>query len=155
MASYAGTFTRTSQRLVVSEAAVRGWPITTLDVKKAFLKDISYDEIAATTGEARREAQGWRSFDRREAEGWRGEGEGHSIEVVSPNLKLTLCFRGSVARILFVDFLHQARATTRSTFCEPRTTVFAQRLQFGGQSFCLCRWSVPRISTFRHDVAKK
>ena len=53
--TFAGTSTRNSQRLVVSEAAIRGWPVTTLDVKKAFLKGISYDELARITGEPRRE----------------------------------------------------------------------------------------------------
>ena len=55
LATFAGTSTRNSQRLVVSEAAIRGWPVTTLDVKKAFLKGISYDELATMTGDQRRE----------------------------------------------------------------------------------------------------
>ena len=55
LVTFAGTSTRNSQRIVTSEAAVRGWPLTTLDVKKAFLKGITYDELARTTGETRRE----------------------------------------------------------------------------------------------------
>ena len=53
--TFAGTSTRISPRLVVSESAIRGWPVTTLDVKKAFLKGVTYDELAAATGEPRRE----------------------------------------------------------------------------------------------------
>jgi hypothetical protein len=53
--TFAGTSTRNSQRLIVSESATRGWPVTTLDVKKAFLKGISYDELSRVTGETRRE----------------------------------------------------------------------------------------------------
>lgn len=49
-----GTPSRLSQRLVVSEAAVQGWPLATVDVKKAFLKGISYDELEQTTQEPKR-----------------------------------------------------------------------------------------------------
>ena len=53
--TYAGTSTRTSQRIVTSEAACRGWGLTAIDVKKAFLKGISYDELARCSGKPRRE----------------------------------------------------------------------------------------------------
>ena len=53
--TYAGTSSRTSQRLVTSEAVCQGWKLTTIDVKKAFLKGISYAELARTTGAPLRE----------------------------------------------------------------------------------------------------
>ena len=40
--TYAGTPSRLSQRGIVSEAGVRGWISDALDVKKAFLKGVSY-----------------------------------------------------------------------------------------------------------------
>ena len=55
LATFAGTSSRLSQRLVVSEAVVQGWPLATVDVKKAFLKGISYDELGETTQEPKRE----------------------------------------------------------------------------------------------------
>mgnify|MGYP003334422988 CR=1 FL=1 len=55
LVTFAGTSSRNSQRVVASEAAIRGWPLTTLDVKHACLKGISYDELARVTGESRRE----------------------------------------------------------------------------------------------------
>ena len=36
--TYAGTSSRSSQRLVTSEAVIRGWALATIDVRKAFLK---------------------------------------------------------------------------------------------------------------------
>ena len=39
----------------MSEAAVRGWSMAAIDVRKAFLKGITYDELAKETGEPRRE----------------------------------------------------------------------------------------------------
>ena len=53
--TYAGTSSRLSQRIVVSEAVCQGWSMTTIDVKKAFLKGISYEELAKTTSEPARE----------------------------------------------------------------------------------------------------
>ena len=55
LVTFAGTSSRLSQRLVVSEAVVQGWPLATVDVKKAFLKGISYDELEQTTQEPKRE----------------------------------------------------------------------------------------------------
>ena len=55
LVNYAGTAGRLSQRLVVSEAVVRGWKLTTIDVKKAFLKGVTYEELAKQTGEPLRE----------------------------------------------------------------------------------------------------
>lgn len=55
IATYAGTSARLSQRVIVSEAVCRGWPLKALDVKKAFLKGVSYKELAEATGEAERE----------------------------------------------------------------------------------------------------
>lgn len=41
-----GASSRLSQRIVVSECVVRKWRMTTLDVKKAFLKGVTYEELA-------------------------------------------------------------------------------------------------------------
>ena len=53
--TFAGTSSRVSQRIVVSEACCRGWPLAAIDVRKAFLKGITYAELAATTNEPARE----------------------------------------------------------------------------------------------------
>jgi hypothetical protein len=50
---YSGTSSRWAQRLITSTAAQRRWPLGTLDVSKAFLQGISYDELEAETGFAR------------------------------------------------------------------------------------------------------
>ena len=78
--SYAGTAQRWSQRLVVSEAVLRKWDIGTTDISKAFLQGVTYEELAATTGEPLREVnfylpgyavefikqnKGWEDFDPR------------------------------------------------------------------------------------------
>ena len=60
LVNYAGTAGRLSQRLVVSEAVVRSWKLTTIDVKKVFLKGSTYEELAKQTGEPLREF----NFDR-------------------------------------------------------------------------------------------
>ena len=52
---FSGTSSRLSQRIVVSECVCRKWKMSTLDVKKAFLKGVAYDELATLTGEAKRE----------------------------------------------------------------------------------------------------
>ena len=55
---YAGTSTRSSQRLVASEVAAHaheGWIMVSVDIDKAFLQGMSYEEIHRTTGEPRRE----------------------------------------------------------------------------------------------------
>ena len=49
--SYAGTCQRYSQRLLVSEAANRGWPLASTDISKAFLQGVTYEELAELTGE--------------------------------------------------------------------------------------------------------
>ena len=53
--TYAGTSSRLSQRVIVSEAACRGWTITAMDVKKAFLKGVTYKELSEATDEDERE----------------------------------------------------------------------------------------------------
>ena len=78
--SYAGTALRFSQRLVVSEAVLRGWDIGTTDISKAFLQGVTYKELAEATGEPLREVNfdlpaycvpilrqlpGWENFDPR------------------------------------------------------------------------------------------
>jgi hypothetical protein len=55
MSAYAGTASRWAQRLVVSEAVLRGWPIVSADVAKAFLQGITYRELAELSGEPERE----------------------------------------------------------------------------------------------------
>ena len=52
---YAGTSSRCSQKLLVSEAARRGWPICTTDISKAFLQGVTYEELSELTGEPARE----------------------------------------------------------------------------------------------------
>ena len=54
LTTFAGTSSRLSQRLVASEAFVQGWPLATDDVKKAFPKGISHDELEQTTQEPKR-----------------------------------------------------------------------------------------------------
>ena len=53
--SYAGTSTRWSQRIVASQAVIRGWRIVSADVAKAFLQGVSYKELAQITGRPLRE----------------------------------------------------------------------------------------------------
>ena len=48
---YAGTPSRSAQKMLVSEAVRQGWPICTLDISKAFLQGVTYEELAALTGE--------------------------------------------------------------------------------------------------------
>ena len=53
--SYAGTAQRFSQRVVCSEAVLRGWDLVSADISKAFLQGLSYKELAEATGEPLRE----------------------------------------------------------------------------------------------------
>ena len=55
LSTYAGTSTRWSQRLVVSTSASRGWPIVSVDVEKAFLQGMTYQELSQLTGEPLRD----------------------------------------------------------------------------------------------------
>ena len=55
IARYAGTSTRGGQKTLVSEAVRNRWPICTLDISVAFLKGVTYEELAALTGEPMRE----------------------------------------------------------------------------------------------------
>ena len=52
---YAGTSTRGSQKLIVSEAVLRGWVLCAADISKAFLQGVTYEELAKLTGEPARE----------------------------------------------------------------------------------------------------
>jgi len=52
---YAGTSQRYSQRIIASEAVLRGWDIATTDISKAFLQGVTYAELAQLTGEPLRE----------------------------------------------------------------------------------------------------
>ena len=52
--TFAGTCGRMSQRLVTSEAVCRGWQLTAIDVRKAFLKGVSYAELSRATNEPQR-----------------------------------------------------------------------------------------------------
>ena len=49
--TYAGTSTRCSQRLVTSTAALRKWFPASVDVDKAFLQGMTYEEISRLIGE--------------------------------------------------------------------------------------------------------
>ena len=52
---YAGTSSRCSQKLLVSEAVRRKWDIARTDISKAFLQGVTYEELARLTGESLRE----------------------------------------------------------------------------------------------------
>ena len=52
---YAGTSSRISQKLIVSEAVRNHWPILSADISKAFLQGVTYEELAKLTGEPVRE----------------------------------------------------------------------------------------------------
>ena len=53
--THAGTASRTSQRLVCSETACRpDWIIVTIDVEKAFLQGVTYQEMQQLTGQPER-----------------------------------------------------------------------------------------------------
>ena len=55
VATYAGTSQRYSQRIIVSEAVLRGWDLATTDISKAFLQGVTYQELSELTGEKMRE----------------------------------------------------------------------------------------------------
>ena len=52
---YAGTSSKSSQKVVVSEAVARGWEILSADISKAFLQGVTYKELAELTGAQPRE----------------------------------------------------------------------------------------------------
>ena len=52
---YAGTSSRSAQKVLVSEAVRNGWPICTADISKAFLQGVTYEELAKLTGKPARE----------------------------------------------------------------------------------------------------
>ena len=53
--TYSGTASRLSQRILCSEAACHSdWILVTIDVEKAFLQGMTYQEIQQTTGEPER-----------------------------------------------------------------------------------------------------
>ena len=47
---YAGTSSRSSQKVVVSEAVARGWDIFSANISKASLQGVTYKELAELTG---------------------------------------------------------------------------------------------------------
>ena len=55
LVTYSGTASRLAQKLTISEACIRKWKVTAIDVNKAFLKGLDYGEFAQETGEALRE----------------------------------------------------------------------------------------------------
>ena len=55
LSAFAGTASRAAQRLLTSEAVLRGSDIVSADVPKAFLQGISYADLAVQTGEPLRE----------------------------------------------------------------------------------------------------
>ena len=55
LASYSGTTSRWGQRLIAATAAQMGWELVTMDIEKAFLQGISYEDLARETGEPLRE----------------------------------------------------------------------------------------------------
>ena len=56
---YSGTSACSSQKLLVSEAVLRGWDICTADISKAFLQGVTYEELSELTGEPIREVNFW------------------------------------------------------------------------------------------------
>ena len=48
---YAGTSSRTSQKVVVSEAVRQGWAICTTENSKAFLQEVTCEELSELTGD--------------------------------------------------------------------------------------------------------
>ena len=65
--TYAGTAARWSQRVVTSVAAQQSWEILTADIGNAFLKGLTFKELAELTGEPERRAsfhppKGYESF---------------------------------------------------------------------------------------------
>ena len=50
LATFAGTSSRLSKRLVISEAVNRNFKVVAIDIKKAFLKGITYIELSRLTG---------------------------------------------------------------------------------------------------------
>ena len=51
LSAFAGTASRAAQRLLTSEAVLRGWDVVSADVPKAFLQGISYVDLAEQSGE--------------------------------------------------------------------------------------------------------
>ena len=49
--TFAGTSSRLSKRIVVSEAVVQEFELWAFDVRKAFLKGVTYEELADMTGD--------------------------------------------------------------------------------------------------------
>ena len=52
---YAGTSSKCSQKLLVSEAVRNQWLVFTADISKAFLQGVTYEELAQLTGNPVRE----------------------------------------------------------------------------------------------------
>ena len=52
---YAGTSSKCSQKVLVSEAVRNQWPVFTADISKAFLQGVTYEELAQLTGNPVRE----------------------------------------------------------------------------------------------------
>jgi len=57
IATYASTATRWAQRVICSFAVLMQWTILTWDVSNAFLRGMSFEELAQLTGETLREVQ--------------------------------------------------------------------------------------------------
>ena len=49
--NYAGTSQGYSQRLLVSEAVLRGWDLCTADIRKAILQGVTCEDLSELTGE--------------------------------------------------------------------------------------------------------
>ena len=53
--NFSATASRFSQRVLVSEGVLRGWCLASSDVPKAFLQGVSYEELAQSTGQPKRD----------------------------------------------------------------------------------------------------
>ena len=49
--TYAGTFTRWSQRLLIAVAVQRGWSLRSADISEAFLRGLTFQELREAGGE--------------------------------------------------------------------------------------------------------
>ena len=96
IARYAGTSARSSQKVLVSEAARRNWGICTTDIAEVVLQGVTYEELATCPGEPEREVNfylpprnagtlrnlpGFEAFDPRDfnARAWEGVLLMHSL----------------------------------------------------------------------------
>ena len=57
LSTFATTASRWGQRIIVSTAVKRGWPLFSADVSQAFLRGMTFEDLANIPGEAVRKVQ--------------------------------------------------------------------------------------------------